>query len=94
MIPLQHRASAATAAIDAAKTPMQKRDARADGLAVHADLEKQIAQLFAQIIRAPEPRLFQRVKRFVGFLQKHRRQRGVRLFAVPRTTAGRTQTIH
>jgi hypothetical protein len=42
MIPLQHRASAATAAMDAAKTPLQKHLARQEGLAVKADLEKQI----------------------------------------------------
>ena len=65
------------------------RDPRKEG-----DLEKQIAQLFAQIVRTSQPRLFQRVKRFVGFLQKHWRQRRICLFAVPRTTAGRTQTIH
>ncbi len=39
---LQHRANAAMAAIDAAKTPLQKHVARQDGLAVHADLAKQI----------------------------------------------------
>jgi len=43
MIPLQHRANAAMAAIDAAKTPLQKHEARQEGLAVKADLEKQIA---------------------------------------------------
>jgi hypothetical protein len=43
MIPLQHRAAAAAAAIDAAKTPLQKHEARQDGLAVVADLEKHIA---------------------------------------------------
>ena len=42
MIPLQHRASAAMAAIDAAKTPMQKSAARQEALAVKADLEKKI----------------------------------------------------
>ena len=42
MIPLQHRAAAAAAAIDAARTPAQKHAARQDGLAVHADLQKQI----------------------------------------------------
>jgi hypothetical protein len=43
MIPLQHRASAAMADIDAAKTPMQKHQARQEGLTVKADLEKHIA---------------------------------------------------
>jgi hypothetical protein len=43
MIPLQHRTAAAVAAIDAAKTPAQKSDARRAGLAVHADLEKFLA---------------------------------------------------
>jgi hypothetical protein len=42
-IPLQHRANEAMAALDAAKTPMQKHDARQEGLAVKADLEKEIA---------------------------------------------------
>jgi hypothetical protein len=43
MIPLQHRASAAMADIDAAKTPMQKHQARQEGFAVKAELEKHIA---------------------------------------------------
>jgi hypothetical protein len=42
MIPLQHQANAAMAAIDAAKTPMQKHQARQEGLAVKADLEREI----------------------------------------------------
>jgi hypothetical protein len=42
MIPLQHRANAAMAAIDDAKTPFQKYAARQEGLSVKADLEKQI----------------------------------------------------
>lgn len=42
MIPLQHRAAAAMAAIDDAKTPFQKHAARQEGLSVKADLEKQI----------------------------------------------------
>lgn len=42
MISLQHKANAAIAAIDAAKTPLQKFEAHRDGLAVHAVLKKQI----------------------------------------------------
>lgn len=42
MIPLQHRANAAMAAIDQARTPAQKHAARQEGLSVKADLEKQI----------------------------------------------------
>ena len=42
MIPLQHRAHAAVAAIDEARTPAQKPAARQEGLSVHADLQKQI----------------------------------------------------
>jgi hypothetical protein len=42
MIPIQHRANAAMAAIDEAKTPAQKHAARQEGLTVKADLEKQI----------------------------------------------------
>lgn len=42
MIPLQHRANAAIAAIDEARTPAQKHAATAEGHAVHADLKKQI----------------------------------------------------
>jgi hypothetical protein len=42
MIPLQHRAHAAVAAIDEARTPAQKHAARQEGLSVHADLQKQI----------------------------------------------------
>ena len=34
------------------------------------NLKEQVAQLFAQIVRASESRFFQRVKCFVGFLQK------------------------
>jgi hypothetical protein len=43
LIPLQHQANAAMAAIDAAKTPAQKHAARQEGFAVKADLEKQLA---------------------------------------------------
>jgi hypothetical protein len=43
MIPLQHRAAKAMAAIDDARTPLQKHTARQEGLAVHADLEQHIA---------------------------------------------------
>lgn len=39
---LQHRANAAMAAIDAAKTPLQKHAARQEGFAVKAELEKHI----------------------------------------------------
>jgi hypothetical protein len=39
---LQHRANAAMVAIDAATTPLQKHTARQEGLAVKADLEKQL----------------------------------------------------
>jgi hypothetical protein len=42
MIPLQHRANVAMAAIDEARTPAQKHAARQEGLSVKADLEKQI----------------------------------------------------
>ena len=42
MIPLQHQARAAIAAIDAAKTPLQKHEARQQALNVRADLEKQL----------------------------------------------------
>jgi hypothetical protein len=55
-ISLQHRANEAMAAIDAAKTPVQKRDARADGIAVHADLKKQIAdENFKAAFKAAKP---------------------------------------
>jgi hypothetical protein len=40
---LQHRANAAIAAIETARTPLEKHLALQDGLAVKADLEKQIA---------------------------------------------------
>jgi hypothetical protein len=39
---LQHKAAAAAAAIENAKTPLQKHSARQEGLAVKAELEKQI----------------------------------------------------
>ena len=39
---LRNRTAAAVAAIDAAKTPAQKFEARRAGLAVHADLAKQV----------------------------------------------------
>jgi hypothetical protein len=39
---LQHRANAAMAKIETARTPVEKHIARQDGLAVKADLEKQI----------------------------------------------------
>jgi hypothetical protein len=56
MIPFQHRASAAMAAIDAAKTPLQKHVARQEGLAVKADLEKQIAdENFKAAFKAAQP---------------------------------------
>ena len=40
---IQHRANAAMADIDAARTPAQKHAARQEGLAVKADLEKQLS---------------------------------------------------
>ena len=40
---LQHRANAAMAKITSARTPHEKHLARQDGLAVKADLEKQLA---------------------------------------------------
>jgi len=40
---LQNRAAQAMAAIDAARTPMEKHAARQEGLAAHADLAKQVA---------------------------------------------------
>jgi hypothetical protein len=56
MTPLQHRADAAMAAIDDAKTPAQKRDARQAGLAVKADLEKHIAdENFKAAFKAAPP---------------------------------------
>jgi hypothetical protein len=39
---LQHQANAAVAAIDSAKTPLQKHEARQEALSVKADLEKQL----------------------------------------------------
>ena len=42
MIPLQHRANAAMAAIDTARTPYEKAAAQHEGLAVKRDIEKQI----------------------------------------------------
>jgi hypothetical protein len=42
MNPLQHRANAAMAAIDTARTPAQKHAARQEGFAIKADLEKQL----------------------------------------------------
>jgi hypothetical protein len=42
MIPLQHQAAVAMAAIDDAKTPLQKHVARQDALNVRSDLEKQL----------------------------------------------------
>jgi hypothetical protein len=43
MTHLLHRAHAAKAAIEVARTPMEKHFAREDGLSVKRDLEKQIA---------------------------------------------------
>jgi hypothetical protein len=43
MIPIQHRANAAMAAIDEARTPAQKHAAATEARAVHADLEKHVA---------------------------------------------------
>lgn len=40
---LQHRAAEATAAIDAARTPLQKHMAASEALSVKRDLEQQIA---------------------------------------------------
>ena len=37
---------------------------------------------------------FEGVECFIRFFEQHRRQRSVSLLAVPRTAAGRTQTIH
>lgn len=40
---LLHRAAAATAAIDTARTPLQKHLAREEGLAIKRELEQQVA---------------------------------------------------
>lgn len=60
MIPIQHRAAAAAAAIDAARTPQQRHDARADGLAVKAALEKHLADeaALAAFRKAPPQNTF------------------------------------
>ena len=56
MIPLQHEANAAVAAIENAKTPAQKFEARRAGLAVHADLEKQLGdENFKTAFKAAKP---------------------------------------
>lgn len=57
MIPIQHRANAAMAAIDTARTPAQKHLAQQEGLAVKADLEKQIAdENFKTAFTAAKPK--------------------------------------
>ena len=57
MIPIQHKAAAVIAAIDDAKTPAQKHAARQEGLAVKADLEKQIGDNKAiAAFRSAKPR--------------------------------------
>src|SRR5260370_30939882 len=59
-----------------------------------SNLEKQIAKFFAQIVRPPLPRFFQRVEGLVSLFEQHWRQRRVSLFAIPWTTAGRAQAVH
>jgi hypothetical protein len=56
MIPLQHRAAAATAALDAAKTPMQKKAAKDEGMSLKRDLETHIAdENFKAVFKAAQP---------------------------------------
>ncbi len=52
---LQHRANAAIAAIETARTPLEKHVARQEGLTVKADLEKQLGddQALATFKAAP-----------------------------------------
>jgi hypothetical protein len=52
---LQHRANAAIAAIETARTPLEKHVARQEGLTVKADLEKQLGddQALAAFKAAP-----------------------------------------
>src|SRR6266436_6822017 len=59
-----------------------------------SNLEKQIAEFFAQIVGPPLPRFFQRVEGLVSLFEQHWRQRRVSLFAIPRATAGRAQAVH
>ena len=63
-------------------------------LRIKNDLKQQIAKLVTQFGWTAFARFLDRFKRFVGFFQKHGRQRRVRLFTIPRTTTRGTQTIH
>ena len=58
------------------------------------DLKEQIAKFFAQRFGPSFARFFQRIEGFVGLFQKHRRQRGIGLLAVPGTAVGRAQARH
>ena len=64
---------------------------RASDLGMHHDLEKKVAQLFAQI-RVVLPA--DRVRHFIRFLEQARDERFVCLFAVPWTAVRGSQARH
>ena len=59
-----------------------------------SNLEQQVAELLAQCRGPAFARFFEHVERLISFFQKHRRQGGIRLIAIPRTTARRSQAVH
>jgi len=63
-------------------------------LCVEDDLKQQIAKLVTQFAGPSLARVLDRFKRLVRFFEQHRRERGVRLLAVPGAAVWRTQPSH
>src|ERR1041384_6809730 len=63
-------------------------------LCVEDYLKQQITEFVAEFSRPAFARIFDGLKSLVSLLEKHRRKRGVSLFAVPGTAVWRAQSIH
>src|SRR6185369_8919884 len=63
-------------------------------LCVENNLKQQVTEFVAEFTRPALTRVFDGFKRLVSLFEKHRRERGVSLFAVPWTAIWRAQAIH
>src|ERR1041384_864751 len=63
-------------------------------LCIEDYLKQQVAEFVAEFARPAFTCVFDGFKRLVSFLEKHRRKRGVSLFAIPWTAIWRAQAIH
>ena len=63
-------------------------------LRVEDDLKQQIAEFITQFAWPAFARIFDGFKRLIRLLEKHRSERSVGLFAIPRAAVCRAQAIH